>query len=227
MGFMLLQCGLGAFAPALLHIVAHSLYKAHAFMSSGSVIDLARAAWTPSPGGAPHPARVTLAAGLLVAIALVVGTLFGTTFAAQPAVVALGAIVLLGLVHLVVVAIDERPNAFVIGRAVGTAVVVAGVYFALQRATAALTAGSLPPAPPLHDAFDSVAIVLVVFGFAAITVFQNALPRHAGEPRWQALYAHLSNGLYVNTLANRLVIRLWPAPPPPPLTATTARAKGA
>ena len=31
MGFMMLQCG-PAFAAALLHIVAHSLYKAHAFL---------------------------------------------------------------------------------------------------------------------------------------------------------------------------------------------------
>ncbi len=38
MGFMLLQCGLGAFSAAMLHIIAHSLYKAHAFLSSGNVI---------------------------------------------------------------------------------------------------------------------------------------------------------------------------------------------
>ncbi len=38
MGFMMLQCGLGAFSAAMLHIVAHSLYKAHAFLSSGGVI---------------------------------------------------------------------------------------------------------------------------------------------------------------------------------------------
>jgi NAD(P)H-quinone oxidoreductase subunit 5 len=37
MGFMMFECGLGAFSAALLHIVAHSLYKAHAFLSSGSI----------------------------------------------------------------------------------------------------------------------------------------------------------------------------------------------
>ena len=42
MGFMLFECGLGAFSLAVLHIVAHSLYKAHAFLSAGSVIDIAR-----------------------------------------------------------------------------------------------------------------------------------------------------------------------------------------
>ena len=49
MGFMMLQCGLGAFPAAMLHIVAHSLYKAHAFLGSGSVLNQASgtkgAAW--------------------------------------------------------------------------------------------------------------------------------------------------------------------------------------
>jgi NAD(P)H-quinone oxidoreductase subunit 5 len=36
MGFMILQCGLALFPLALLHIVAHSLYKAHAFLASGA-----------------------------------------------------------------------------------------------------------------------------------------------------------------------------------------------
>ena len=50
--------------------------------------------------------------------------------------------------------------------------------------------------------------------FAAVTVLQSLLPGKAAEPRWQALYIHLANGLYVNTLANRLVLRFWPSPPP-------------
>jgi NAD(P)H-quinone oxidoreductase subunit 5 len=36
MGFMIMQCGLALFPLALLHIVAHSLYKAHAFLASGT-----------------------------------------------------------------------------------------------------------------------------------------------------------------------------------------------
>ena len=38
MGFMLLQCGMGLWPLALLHIIAHSLYKAHAFLSSGTAV---------------------------------------------------------------------------------------------------------------------------------------------------------------------------------------------
>lgn len=39
MGFSLMICGMGLYSAALLHLVAHSFYKAHSFLSSGSVID--------------------------------------------------------------------------------------------------------------------------------------------------------------------------------------------
>ena len=42
MGFMMLQCGLGAFSIAVVHIIGHAFYKAYAFLSSGSATDFGR-----------------------------------------------------------------------------------------------------------------------------------------------------------------------------------------
>ncbi|MEL6685235.1 MAG: proton-conducting transporter membrane subunit, partial [Pseudomonadota bacterium] len=49
MGFMILQCGLALFPLALLHIVAHSLYKAHAFLSAGNAVQNVAAIRRPGP----------------------------------------------------------------------------------------------------------------------------------------------------------------------------------
>ncbi|MBV6273404.1 NADH-quinone oxidoreductase subunit L [Alcaligenaceae bacterium CGII-47] len=38
MGFMMMECGLGLYTLALAHLIGHSLYKAHAFLGSGSVV---------------------------------------------------------------------------------------------------------------------------------------------------------------------------------------------
>lgn len=38
MGFMLLECGLGLYTLAALHLLGHSLYKAHSFLSASSVV---------------------------------------------------------------------------------------------------------------------------------------------------------------------------------------------
>jgi len=42
MGFMLMEIGLGLYELALLHLVAHSLYKAHAFLSAGETVSHVR-----------------------------------------------------------------------------------------------------------------------------------------------------------------------------------------
>jgi NAD(P)H-quinone oxidoreductase subunit 5 len=75
-------------------------------------------------------------------------------------------------------------------------------------------AGSLPPTQPLTGALDLAILALVILSFGALTVFQSLMARHAGAPAWQALYVHLSHGLYLNTYANRLVLRHWPLPAP-------------
>ncbi|MFN5412550.1 NADH-quinone oxidoreductase subunit L [Bradyrhizobium sp.] len=193
MGFMMMECGLGAFAAALLHIVAHSLYKAHAFLSSGSVIDIARASWTPSPGGKPHPFR------LIFSIA---------------GVFALGAVLLLGLIHLVANGIDERPNAYVVVRTLALAAVVAAAYFGLQLVAEQMFAGALPKTEALRGPLGIAIVSLIVLSFATVTFLQGMVPKHATEPRWQALYVHVANGFYVNTITNRLVLHYWPGPAP-------------
>jgi NAD(P)H-quinone oxidoreductase subunit 5 len=213
MGFMMLECGLFAFPAALLHILAHSLYKAHAFLSSGSVIDIARASWTPSPGGKPHPARLIFAIVGVLAVTFAVSRFFGATLADKPGVFVFGAVLMLGLIHLISNGIDERPNAYVVGRALVFAVVVALVYFALQFGAEWLAGDSVPHTQAVRGPFELAIASAVVLSFAVVTFFQSFVPRHSGAPRWQALYAHVSNGLYVNTLANRLVLRYWPNPP--------------
>lgn len=71
MGFMLMQCGLGLYTLALLHLLGHSLYKAHAFLRAGSAVEDTRRRLMGSP---MRPASASLMAAPLLAAALVTGT---------------------------------------------------------------------------------------------------------------------------------------------------------
>lgn len=42
MGYMIMECGLGAFSLAVFHLIAHGLFKATAFLNCGNVIQKAR-----------------------------------------------------------------------------------------------------------------------------------------------------------------------------------------
>ncbi len=213
MGFMILECGLRAFVAALLHILAHSLYKAHAFLSSGSVIDLARASWTPSPGGQPHPARFALALAASLPVAFAVGGMFHAGVIENPGAATLATILLMSLAHLIANALDERTKAYVLGKAIGMSAIVAVVFFTLHAAVERIFASSLPQAAPLRGPEDLILVIVVIVSFGAVILFQSVMARHAISPFWQAVYVHLSQGLYLNTLANRAMLRIWPRRP--------------
>jgi NAD(P)H-quinone oxidoreductase subunit 5 len=71
----------------------------------------------------------------------------------------------------------------------------------------------LPADANRSDPLAMAAIALVVAGFAALTIGQSSVLSAKGSaaPDWtRAWFVHIRNGLYVNTLANRLVLRFWP-----------------
>jgi NAD(P)H-quinone oxidoreductase subunit 5 len=75
MGFMLVQCGLGFYGLALVHLLAHSLYKAHAFLSCGDVVRKTSVAQLTN-----SPIRVGLG-GSLLAAGLGIAALIGISVA--------------------------------------------------------------------------------------------------------------------------------------------------
>ena len=72
MGYMIMECGLGAFALAIFHLIAHGLFKASLFLSAGNVIHGAR--HEPKfPASSSHeptklPAKTTWVTGLIVTL---------------------------------------------------------------------------------------------------------------------------------------------------------------
>lgn len=71
MGFMLMQCGLGAFGAAALHLVAHGSYKAYAFLASGTHVvpaSQSKANAPPRPATLPALAQAAIVAPLAVAL---------------------------------------------------------------------------------------------------------------------------------------------------------------
>lgn len=73
MGFMILTCGLGLWAAAVFHLVAHGFYKATLFLSSGSAIAQQRRAASRPPAQPMTRLRLALTVGaavILPAVAL-------------------------------------------------------------------------------------------------------------------------------------------------------------
>ena len=74
MGYMVMECGLGAFALAVFHLCAHGLFKATLFLNSGAQIHKARTEFKLPPGNRVEESRafspMTWTTGLVVTLVL-------------------------------------------------------------------------------------------------------------------------------------------------------------
>ncbi len=203
MGFMTLQCGLALFPLALLHIVAHSLYKAHAFLASGMAVEGVAQIRRPGPVAIPSGRAVGRAFLIALAIYAAVGFAFGFE-TKSPQAIALGAILIFGVAYLFAQGFADAAPRELTRRTAAYSVAAAVGYFALQTGAERLMAGTLPPTPapgPLEWAL----IVLAVISFGVVAVAQAMFPLWAHHPAAAGLRVHLSNGLYANAVVDRLL----------------------
>lgn len=202
MGFMIFECGLALFPLALLHIVAHSLYKAHSFLASGGAVERVAEIRRPGPVAIPGARAVTWAFAAALFIYTVTGIGFGIEDK-SPQAIALGAILVFGVAYMLAQGFaDAAPRALTRRTAIYAVATSVG-YFALQTATTWITSATLPPAPspgPLQWAL----IVLAVFTFGLAAVVQAMFPLWAYHPAAAGLRVHLSNGFYANAIFSKL-----------------------
>ena len=210
MGFMLMQCGLGLHALALLHLVAHSLYKAHAFLAAGGAVEQNRLRQMTPP--TPPLSAVTWVGGALAGLAVVAAAAlaWGIRPAAGPALWAMGGILALALAPLLT---GPLLRTGMLGALAGLAGAsgVALAYFGLH----ALFDGWLGVHGGTAVGMASLALVVwVLASFGLLFGVQGAVrvwPQGA-LARW--LYPTLFAGLYLDELFTRLTFRLWPARAP-------------
>jgi len=164
MGFMLMQCGLGIWEMAIVHLMAHSVYKAHAFLGAGGTVRETQRRQLAVVQAAPSAASIAI--GLVVAMcgtAAVAGL-----WSLVPGTASLSTVawLLLGIVALSLVPLTtpfRRPgHASLIARALG----VPAAYVVLHE-----VAGRLVP----HATSAPVALLVVAaIGFAALFIVQSA-----------------------------------------------------
>jgi NAD(P)H-quinone oxidoreductase subunit 5 len=205
MGFMLMQCGLGIWEMALVHLVAHSVYKAYAFLGAGGTVrqaqrrQLAGAVAVPTPTGLLGGAATALAATVVVTLlwALIPGT------SPLPA----GSWVLLGIVGLALVPVTVPLGSPVRASIVMKAVLVPVVYLALHEA-----AGRLVP----HASTTPVALLVATsVGFAALFAIAWSWSIAPGGLA-RRMRPWIYSGLFLDEAFTRLAFGIAHPPAPTP-----------
>lgn len=203
MGMMMFACGIEAYSLALFHILAHSLYKAHAFLSTAVVIEENRQISLPS---------TALSAGFRI---FVLGTLvsilaFGVFWqeGVYFKVVLYGSVLVLGLAQTFPAFYEAGIRLKVeIASALALAL---GAFLVVETGLAAFTANELRSiVSPLSQATLIAAVTsftLFALGFWSASALMSS--RSVASQR---LYVSLWNDSYLGTRTTAILTRIWPA----------------
>lgn len=204
MGFMMLQCGLGAISAAMLHIIAHSLYKAHAFLGSGSVVSQSMA----TNGARSLPSSVSKSVACLIASATATVLVYATisTITGLHVTSNTGGLVLTSILCLALTTWGWR--IFSLGEArAATGAVIALAMLCLIYVASYLGVQHIvrPSVAVTQNASGATAVPIVIAcAFVALFALHIALVARF-RPHWlESIRVHAVNGFYVDTLYRRI-----------------------
>lgn len=196
MGLMLIECALGLYELALLHLVTHSLYKAYAFLSAGEAVqDFNLKQLAPLKSVTLTSAIVCL----FVAVSVTGGIVVFTDYQGP---VSIWLLLSMAFSFYLLSALGRGISTWV-SAAVFTSLMVS--FYLLGKS---LMAGVLPDLPEIStfhpmDVWLSVLLLSLFALSMQIHLFSHARPT-------QTLYRWLFSGLYLDEMMTRLTLQLWP-----------------
>lgn len=196
MGFMLVECAVGLYTLAALHLLGHSLYKAHAFLSASAVVRQTRLR-SLHRSAAPSLACLVVAPLATIAAVMVLQAVSGHTSWPWWWSAVLG-LAWAPLLWLPAVLSEEKTT-----RAIQVAF---GMVMVICLTGAALLAHALPFS--IHDRPHSTTGPIALAGMAVLYFCLAVLQRRpqALSSWWRWSYA----GFYVDEAYTRLALRIWP-----------------
>ncbi len=205
MGFMLMECGLGLYGLAFMHLLGHSLYKAHAFLGSGGAVGQAKLKLMtpPSPTAGVPKLLGSALFGLLVST--IASTLFRTSTAADGTLLFCIPVVGLAIAGILSAAGSKRSALASLGL-LGSAAAICVLYFGYDSVFQRL----LPPAT--NDPILQRPLVMFTLGcFVLLYGVQTIVRVNPLGPLATALYPWFFAGLYLDEVFTRATFRIWPA----------------
>ncbi|QLI82984.1 NADH-quinone oxidoreductase subunit L [Chitinibacter fontanus] len=200
MGLMLVECALGLYELALLHLLAHSCYKAYAFLNSGQAVDEFMQKQYTNP-------RLVSAANWLWAGAVSVGFLLVIGFTVGlPAPYSPWLLIGLALTFVLANHLNQRQSLSIAKTLAFSAALLAS-YYLLKTGM-----GLLLPKVEHHYVLGADLWIGVLF--VALFMLQLLLQYRAQSPAMRKLFIALNAGFYLDEWATRITHAIWAVPLP-------------
>ncbi|PVY70084.1 NAD(P)H-quinone oxidoreductase subunit 5 [Tamilnaduibacter salinus] len=200
MGWMLVECALGLYELALLHLVAHSAYKAHSFLNAGNTVELSikkRLVAINEPGP-----RHWLSAAVLSGLFMLPTVLLSN----ETAMAHVFSWVVPGIALTILLSefLSAAGGVLTVARGLIIGTVFWALYWFQKTFFSMVLAPPESQASLLEVVFVAALIALLVRGYYQIRY-------HRSSPAGARLYRFLFAAGYLDEWSTRLTLKIWPA----------------
>jgi len=204
MGFSFFICGTGAYSAAVLHIVAHSFYKGHSFLSSGSSIDMIRSKRISTPQRLGNPLLIILGVILTFGIYVAIAVLFGINPREDFSLLAVGLVIVMSLTLMLTPILDSKRSSSTLLVSSLLVGIVALSFFGFEHLFNSILSSQFPNASELSiNLFYITSVILLLFGI--VVFIQLFSPIFSSRTNKSMLHVHLRNGFYINSFFDKLI----------------------
>ena len=195
MGMMMFACGVHAYSFALFHIVAHSFYKAYAFLTTGTLVEERKYDVLEfSPLGTGF-----VTSAVIVIFSIVLFANFWQSGIYLPSSTYL-AVILIGLLQA---GQGSHPSKYFYG-IIGTSIVCAfGIYIVLESTLSSFV--SIQNSSEPNIIVNGIALIIFASGLFLSRFIMMSKTKSA-----QILYMFLWHDSYLGVRSNRILSRIWP-----------------
>ncbi|HCS52408.1 proton-conducting transporter membrane subunit [Rubinisphaera sp.] len=202
MGFMMLQCGLGAFSLAMLHILAHSLYKAYTFLDCGGVISRRAATveiFNDTHKKIPIGWAITFSALITLAILAINFSIFSVHITEKPGGLILGTIMLLAFTTWLTQVFQRTSWSGKLISVLFTSFLISSYTIAYCLIETMVQASSAS----MQGTGSWLNAILIGLCFGGLLLTYAVTQTGKLSPRLNRFYIHASNGFYMEAWYRR------------------------
>jgi NAD(P)H-quinone oxidoreductase subunit 5 len=192
---------MGLYSAALLHVIAHSFYKAHAFLSSGSAVDKHRL----SQLNGEQMNHISLLQFLIgTGLSTLLFFLLSNYWLAEIVqlnipMLLLGAIIVIGVSNILVRTAAQENNISLVLKSIVLTGLVLLSFFIMEKGMHALMANTIPHFAKPNWMITMASIVLVAMFFVINTIALIPLEHRV------KLNVYRKNGFYIHVFVDQLI----------------------
>lgn len=207
MGFTLMLCGLGLYSASLLHLIAHSFYKAHSFLSSGSAIEKIQTKNAATAIRKGSVLNIIIGFTIAVLFFITIAYSWGVNFDTPYQLLVIGGIIFSGIVGLLIGAFDGNNYGTTILKILGAAILVLMSFFGLEELVRHLLGSQVPLISDPTPIMSLLSTIMLILFFTTV-LMQSLSPLIRKGNFIKTIGVHVRNGFYLNVIVDRLVSSL-------------------